>query len=111
MRSGTGPRMRCPLRPFSHERVSGCALGIATLVRRNGLELLFTQILEEVLDSPMMPGIVGVLTLVIEVGQGNTHRIERWTARLLVFWDVRSLGRRRVSTTVVSKVHWIVICR
>ena len=115
----TDPRIVAPLRPSSYlfsanrsyRRILSSTLGIDALVRRNGLEFLFTQIPEEILDSPMVPGVVGVLALGIVVGQSNTHRIERWTARLLIFWSILIPRRRRVSTTVVSKVHWIVICR
>lgn len=57
---------------------------IDPLVRCNGSEFLFTQILEKVVDSPLVPGIVSVLTFAIIIGQGNTHEIELRAGRLLV---------------------------
>ena len=78
---------------------------------RNGFEFLFTQILEEVLDKPMVPGVVVILTFIIIVSKGNTHVIECWTGRLRISWDFCSLWRRRVSTTIVTEVHWVMIRR
>lgn len=97
--------------PNPYQRyVSGGTLAIDALVRGYFSELLFTQILEEVIDSSLMPLVVGVSTMMLVIGQGNTHEIERGAARLLNLRVHLTLGWGRIRTTVVSKFDWVVIC-
>ena len=51
----------------SYDHVSSGTSSIDALVRRNGSEFSFMQILKEVVDSPMVPGVVSVRTLIFVV--------------------------------------------